>query len=190
MSRLVKCVTCSGKVSTNANFCPHCGEVDFLPPRIGGVDLIGTTRSSGRIATRAAVVAFAIIVVVVTAIFPPWAQSTWKVSQHQERTINPIEEVDRHYAGIGSILDPKWGKTFREEPTAPGAIFEETAYHINIPILLLEWLILLTPTLIILVLLRDRPKFRDDLPEEETPEPGQTPAAGVGQSTSATPASR
>jgi len=29
MSVLVRCIICNGNVSSNANFCPHCGDPDF-----------------------------------------------------------------------------------------------------------------------------------------------------------------
>src|SRR5215210_2096030 len=30
MGHLVRCPTCSGSMSSNADRCPHCGETDFL----------------------------------------------------------------------------------------------------------------------------------------------------------------
>lgn len=35
MAYLVICPTCGGKMSVNAQQCPHCGETDFFEPEMG-----------------------------------------------------------------------------------------------------------------------------------------------------------
>ncbi len=44
--RLVKCSTCGASVSTNAKFCPSCGEVDFIKAvNVGSVQALSSKES-------------------------------------------------------------------------------------------------------------------------------------------------
>jgi hypothetical protein len=160
VSQLVKCVTCHGRVSTNAHFCPHCGEVEFSQRDPSGpIELPESKPDKRRIMARTAVITFAVVGFLAMVLYPPWAEERWKVSLRNEKVNIPIEQVDRHYLGHGYLLSNQWSQPRGERARPPGAMFEETSYHINLPVLLLQWLALLVPTFIVLILLRDKPQF-------------------------------